>query len=259
MNANPATVPTFLLGCGLFAAGESCYRRWPRLSLAVGVLLAVPCLLAVFYYLHLFDNVIWYYDIRIVPWIELTFSGIGFLGGVIHAWDDAETIVGSVAVPVVFGIILLIPFMKPILDPLDTAVLHDRCAGSVCLQSSYATCGPASAATLLRGFGESVTERELAVDSYTYAGGTEAWYLARAIRRRGAETAFVLSDSTFPSPSIAGVQMGGAGHFIAIERATEEAVTFVDPLTGESTVTPAVLHARYRFTGFFLRVRPGGK
>jgi hypothetical protein len=53
--------------------------------------------------------------------------------------------------------------------------------------------------------------------------------------------------------------MGGAGHFIAIERATPEAVTFVDPLTGESKETPAELHARYRFTGFFLLVRPGGK
>ena len=259
MNANLATVPTFLLGCGWFAAAEFCYRRWPRLSLAVGALLAPPCLLAVFYYSHLFDNVIRYYDLRTVPWIELTFSGIGFLGGVIHAWDDAETIIGSVTVPVVFGVILLIPFMKPIMEPLDTAVLQDKCAGRVCLQSSYATCGPASAATILRGFGENVTERELAVDSYTYAGRTEAWYLARAIRRRGAETDFVLSDSTLPSPSIAGVQMGGAGHFIAIEMATQEAVTFVDPLTGESTATPAMLHARYRFTGFFLRVQPGRK
>ena len=102
----------------------------------------------------------------------------------------------------------------------------------------------------------SVTERELAVDSYTYAGGTEAWYLAKAIRRRGAEAEFVLSDSTLPSPSIAGVRMGG-GHFIAIEVATPQAVTFVDPLVGEFTLTPAELRARYRFTGFFLRVRPG--
>jgi hypothetical protein len=98
-----------------------------------------------------------------------------------------------------------------------------------------------------------VTEKDIAVDSYTYAGGTEAWYLARAIRRRGVGAEFVLSGSTLPSPSIAGVRMGG-GHFIAIERATSEAVTFVDPLEGESTVTPAELHARYRFTGFFLRV-----
>lgn len=258
INPNPAIVPTFLLGCGWFAAGEFCYKRSPRLSLGVAVLITVPCALAVVYYSHLFDNAIWYYQLRTVPWIELSFSGIGFLGGVIHAWNNAETRVGRVTVPLVFAVILLIPFAKPILEPLDTSALQDRCTGNVCLQSSYATCGPASAATLLRGFGKNVTERSLAVESYTYSGGTEAWYLARAIRRRGFEADFVFSNSTLPSPSIAGVRMGG-GHFIAIERATSDAVTFVDPLTGESTVTPAELHARYRFTGFFLRVRPDRK
>jgi hypothetical protein len=34
-------------------------------------------------------------------------------------------------------------------------------------------------------------------------------------------------------------------------------VTFVDPLTGESTITPVQLRARYRFTGLFLQVLPG--
>lgn len=258
MNANPATVPTFLLACGWFAAGEYCYPRWPRLSLAVGVLLALPCAMAIFYYTHLLDHAVWYFNLRTAPWIELTFSGVGFLGGTVHRWNDTETRMRRLAVPVVFGLIVLVPFLKPILHPLDLAALQDKCVGNVCLQSSGSTCGPASAATLLRGIGMSATERDLAVESYTYPGGTEAWYLARAIRRRGADAEFVFTDSTLPSPSIAGVHMGG-GHFIAIESATPEAVTYVDPLKGESTVTPAELHARYRFTGFFLQVRPARK
>jgi hypothetical protein len=255
MNANPATIPTFLLACGWFAAGEFCYKRWPRLSLVAGVLLALPCALAVFYYTHLLDQASWYFNLRTVPWIELTFSGIGFPGGALHRRTNAETRVGRLALPVIVGVMVLVPFLKPILDPLDLGALQDKCVGRVCLQSSGSTCGPASAATLLRGFGMGVTERDLAIESYTYPGGTEAWYLARAIRRRGADAEFVFSDSTLPSPSIAGVRMGG-GHFIAIERATSDAVTYVDPLTGESTATPAELRARYRFTGFFLEVRP---
>jgi len=258
MNANPATVPTFLLACGWFAAGEYCYPRWPRRSLAVGALLALPCALAVFYYTHLLDHAVWYFELRTVPWIELTFSGIGLIGGAIYQRIDAKMRVGRLAVPVVFGLMVLLPFLKPILEPLNLAALQDKCTGRVCLQSSGSTCGPASAATLLRGVGMNVTERELAVESYTYPGGTEAWYLARAIRRRGADAKFVFSDNTLPAPSIAGVRMGG-GHFIAIESATQEAVTFVDPQTGESTATPAELRARYRFTGFFLQVRPGRK
>ena len=258
MNVIPATVPTFLLACGWFAAGEYCYPKWPRLSLAIGVLLALPCALGIFYYSHMLDHALWYFELRTVPWIELTFSGIGFLGGAVYRWVDAETRMGRLAVPALFAVIMLIPFMKPILEPLKVAALEDKCKGNVCLQSSGSTCGPASAATLLRGLGIPATERELAIESYTYPGGTEAWYLARAIRRKGADAEFVFTDDTLPSPSIAGVRMGG-GHFIAIERATQEAVTFVDPLTGESTATPAELRARYRFTGFFLQVRPGGK
>jgi hypothetical protein len=214
--------------------------------------------MAIFYYTHILDHAVWYFELRTVPWIELTFSGIGFLGGAIHQWNNAETRVGRLAVPVVFGLIVLVPFMKPILHPLNLAALQDKCTGNVCLQSSGSTCGPASAATLLRGVGMNVTERDLAAESYTYPGGTEAWYLARAIRRRGAEAEFVFSDSTLPSPSIAGVRMGG-GHFIAIEKVTPEAVTYVDPLKGESTATPAELRARYRFTGFFLQVRGARK
>jgi hypothetical protein len=258
MNANPATIPTFALACGCFAAGAYCYARRPRLSLVAGALLALPCALAVFYYTHLLDHAVWYFELRTVPWIELAFSGVGFLGGALYRCVDAESRMGRLAVPAAFAVIVLVPFMKPILEPLNVAALQDKCKGTVCLQSSGSTCGPASAATLLRGLGMGVTERELAVESYTYPGGTEAWYLARAIRRRGAEAEFIFSDDTLPSPSIAGVQMGG-GHFIAIERATPQAVTFVDPLTGESTATPAQLRARYRFTGFFLQVRPSGK
>jgi hypothetical protein len=217
--------------------------------------MAIPCALAIFYYTHLLDNAIWYYELRTAPWTELMFSGIGFLGGAMYQWNDAEKMAGRVAVPVVFGLIVLIPFMKPILDPLNTAALQNKCTGNVCLQSSGSTCGPASAATLLRGLGKNVTEKDLAVESYTYPGGTEAWYLARAIQRNGAEAEFIFTDSTLPSPSIAGVKMGG-GHFIAIESATPGAVTFVDPLKGESTLTPTELRTRYRFTGFFLQVRP---
>lgn len=258
MNVIPATVPTFLLAGGFFAAGMYCYPRRLWLSLAVGALLALPCALAIFYYTHLLDHALWYFELRTVPWIELTFSGMGFLGGFVQRWVAAETRMGRLAVPALFAAIILVPFMKPILEPLDVSALEDKCKGNVCLQSSGSTCGPASAATLLRGLGIPATERELAVESYTYPGGTEAWYLARAIRRKGADAEFVFSKDTLPSPSIAGVKMGG-GHFIAIEMATQDAVTFVDPLTGESTATPADLRARYRFTGFFLQVRPSRK
>jgi len=255
MNANPAIIPTFLLWVGFFAAGEFLYKRGPRLTFAIGLLLAIPCGLAALYYVHLFDNALWYYELRAPRWTDLAFSGIGFLAGAIQRWNSAETRVGRFAVPTVFAVLFLIPFIKPILQPLDMGKLQDRCSGTICLQSSYATCGPASAATILRGFGETVTEKDLALESYTYSGGTEAWYLARAVRRRGFNAEFRFTKTAFPAPSIAGVRVGG-GHFIAILSASDKAVTVVDPLSGEFMFSPEELRAKYRFTGFFLTVQP---
>ncbi|HYG98717.1 MAG TPA: cysteine peptidase family C39 domain-containing protein [Terriglobales bacterium] len=257
MRANPAIMPTLILGALLFAAGAACGRRYLRLACAFGVVLALPCLLAVFYYTHLFDNAAWFYEARSLPFFEITFAGIGFLGGAVHQWHAPATWKEWVAVPLVTAAFVLIPFIKPILDPLDLDALQDRCSGEVCLQSSLSSCGPASAATILRSFGQRVTERDLAAESFTYHGGTEAWYLARALRRRGYRANFVFSESSLPHPAIAGVRLrGGAGHFIAVLNVSGSDVRIVDPMSGPVTMPMNKLRDAYRFTGFFMKVAP---
>src|SRR5260370_33026524 len=76
--------------------------------------------------------------------------------------------------------------------------LHQTC--SPCLQTTYSTCGPASSASLLQAFGQDASEQQLARESFTSKGGTEIWYLARAFRRRGFRTNFVIQspDHIFP-------------------------------------------------------------
>jgi hypothetical protein len=245
------------MAIALFFAGHALQRRYPRFAVLFGVIAAVPGMLAVLYYAHLFDKWAWYYEARSLPFAELTFSGLGFLGGAIYRWQDPETWKQRLPVPVVTAVIILVPFMKPLLEPLDLKTLQDRCDGEVCIQSSLATCGPASAATILRTFGQHATERDLALESFTYRGGTEAWYLARALRRRGNAVKFEFSDNSLPSPAIAGVRLtGGAGHFIAVLSATNSTVTIVDPLSRKVTLRPSDLRRTYNFTGFFLRMTP---
>jgi hypothetical protein len=254
MNVNPAILPTFLLACMWFVLGSFFYTKHPRAAIAVGILLAIPCGAAIFFYTHLLDRAVWYYQVRAMRGVELAFSGVGFLGGAVQRWNAAEERIGRMAVPAIFATILLIPFVKPIIKPIDLDALQDKCKGDVCLQSSGSTCGPAGAASILRSMGQNATEKELAKASYTYSGGTEAWYLARALRQRGVDTEFVINKTGLPAPSIAGVKMGG-GHFIAILKVSDASVTAVDPLSGEITATPEELRARYDFTGFFLTVR----
>ena len=84
MNAIPATIPTFIAAIAHFAIGYRLYSVWRRSTLIGGILLSLPCLLAISFYIHLFDHWIWFYEARTIPWIELSFSGIGVLGGAIY-------------------------------------------------------------------------------------------------------------------------------------------------------------------------------
>ena len=257
MNINPTTLPTLLLAGFLFYAGYRLQHRQPRLVIALGAVLALPCILAVLFYTHIFDRAAWFYEVHTIPCTELTFSGVGFLGGAIYRWLDPENWREHSLVIVFTALFLLVPFIKPLIAPLDTSLLQDRCEGAVCRQSSPSTCGPASAATILRNLGDPVTEKQLAQESFTYQGGTEAWYLARALRKHGYATKFVIDGDSLPHPAIAGVILqGGMGHFIAVLDANDSTVTVVDPAVGKLTLNEKELRRQFRFTGFFLTVAP---
>jgi len=228
-----------------------------RLGLLLcGVVLACPGLLFVLYYLHLLDSAAWFYNLRTVRYTELLASGLGLLAGIGHAWWQPESIGEKCAVPSALFVLAFIPFVKPLFDPLDLSQLTNRCPGGVCMQSTFSTCGPASAATLLHAFGDDASETELARESLTSRGGTEIWYLARALQRRGIGTRVVIEspeNMVLPSPAIAGVLLPGhAGHFIALLTRDGNQVTFVDPMKGKAMLSVAQLKDQYHFTGFFL-------
>jgi hypothetical protein len=114
--------------------------------------------------------------------------------------------------------IVAVPYVKSLLSPLSPAGMRDSWKDGVCTQSTNATCGPSCAATLLRACGQDVDEATLAAEALTTAGGTECWYLARALRRRGLLVSFDLRQpqESCPVPAIAGVRFGNSGHFIAV-------------------------------------------
>ena len=214
MNINPLIVPTFLLAAALFWLGV---RLWPRIhslagrisAVAVASLLAVPGLLFVIYYFHLFDSAAWFYRFRAAQYTELTAGALGLLAGLLFAALRSRPIL-KYLFSAGFALVLLIPYVKPIIRPLDFNSLEDRWNEGVCLQSSTSSCGPACAATLLRLEGLEASERELAHESYTYTGGTECWYLVRAMRRRGLDLDVVVdSPGASPnfSPAIAGTRL----------------------------------------------------
>jgi len=217
----------FCLGSVL---GENAVSRSSKSWLLLaGVVLATPGLFFVFYYTHLIDNAPWFYSFRVLPFTEYLPGGIGLLAGVLNSWFEPESLGEKLVVPAALAVLVLIPFVKPLLDPIEFDRLRGRCDGEVCMQSTFSTCGPSSAATLLKAFGQTTTERQLASECLTSRGGTEIWYIARAFARRGFHAQVIIQapdDLSPPSPAIAGVILrGGAGHFIAIMSETPDEVT----------------------------------
>ena len=248
----------FYLGLILGRKAISLRRR--LLLLSAGTILALPGFLCVLYYTHVLDNAAWFYSFRAWPFTELLPGGVGLLAGVLESWVGAETLGEKLFVPVAFSVLVLIPFVKPLLDPVSLDRLSDSCKGEVCLQSTFSTCGPSSAATLLKIFGQVASERQLARECLTSRGGTEIWYIARAFERRGFRTRVLIQlpgTLRIPAPAIAGVVLrGGAGHFIAIMSETSEEVTIGDPMKGQLVVKKKDLETYYHFTGFFLAIYP---
>lgn len=105
-----------------------------------------------------------------------------------------------------------------------------------------------------------LSEAEIARRCFTYLGGTENWYLARLMRRAGYEVRFRIRHSpadAIPVPSIAGVRLGRAGHFIPVM--AETATTYVtgDPLVGRQEWPKDTVRQHFDFTGFFMEVHEG--
>jgi hypothetical protein len=268
---NPLGILTLILGLAVFGATVLYLARRggtavPLLLWVFALILALPAAAYDIYYLHFFEP-IWLYRLRTIPGSELLAACAGMLAGLLQMRTvprlHLSKIGKSAIVPVLFTLFLLLPYLKPVFRPVRIDALTDSWKEGVCQQSSGATCGPASVATILHHFGIKVTERELAHEAYSCASGTESWYLARTIKSRGLNFSFTKDNpSNVPLPAMAGVKLlstGGAGHFIAVLGRTNDVLTIADPLEGREAVSISELRAKYEFTGFFLVIRPGSK
>jgi len=274
-NINLLVIPTVIIAVALFVVGLQIANKRMPIYLAfawtmLSVLAAVPAILFISYYGHWLDRCAWFYAFRAMPGSELAASGAGLGAGIVALriqrlalrHMSAALVRFVFAMQLLFLILLLCaPYAKPVLAPIQIA-FRDQWRDGICIQSTPSTCGPSSAATILKYFGLSASERELALECYSYGGGTENWYVARALKRRGLDVSYVVSKmqpTGLPFPSIAGTEvggLGGAGHFVAILGREGERYVVGDPIVGKLLMTIGDLRKRYFLTGFFLVVQP---
>lgn len=263
MNPNPLGLIAAVLSLAAFALAHAQLKERALivrgLALVFLSLLAFPALMVGIYYLHVLPERAWLYELRSRTGIE--FLGV-FLGGAAGALASLLPRL-LLVLPLLATVGLTAgPYLKPFIAPLDESTLEDRWLGNACLQSTASTCGPASVCTILRHLGDinTTTEQAVAHAAYSYAGGTEAWYLARHLRRLGYQARFEFRETFTPSaglPAVVGVKLHGAGHFIAVLKVDQGQVTFADPLQGEQQMPLESFLNHYPFTGFHLVVGKG--
>jgi hypothetical protein len=262
MNFNWFFIPTLILSTVLFFYSQYIWQRLKSKQskmqfLFLSLFLFIPGFLIIVYYFHVLDQCVWFYQFRSIPGTELFIAGLGPLSGILALSIAKIRFVSRPFIFTLFIIAVSIPYLKPLLAPLDYDSLDDNCVNGVFLQSSGATCGPACAATILKYYGIPATEQEIAKECYTYVGGTEIWYIVRALHKRGMTCKFQIQKEkplTLPYPAIAGIDIG-AGHFITILNKTGDSYTLGDPLVGKKVIDESDIRRRINFTGFFLVVR----
>lgn len=257
-------LPILGLGFALYALGWNLVlkvhsRHNQRLLVIGSAILALPALAYDLFYVHAFDNWVWLLELRSRSGAEFLAAGLGVFFGVVDGYFRERRLISRGFVVFVLGLGLAVPFLKPVFRRLNPDSLRNRWDGDACMQSSASTCGPASAATLLRQFDLPASEAELARDAHTSASGTEIWYLVRALRQRGLQCQFrtrLVDWSAVRPPAIVGVTMPetGNGHFVALLGAIGSRYDVADPLNGRSEIESLDLRASYVFTGFAVEV-----
>ena len=148
-----ALIATWCVFTALALVGAIASRRLRssplrRTALASGLLLAMPCVVFAVYYLQWWNEPVLLYRFRAVPGSELAAGLSGFLVG----WC-AQSLIADRRLAVrmtsgmlfAFPLMMMIPYLKPLLSPLELDHLQHRWRDDVCLQTSGSTCGPSCA------------------------------------------------------------------------------------------------------------------
>lgn len=260
---NPWILPTLGLAALLYAAGRTAAGRLDgkrrAVLFAASALLCLPASSFILYYLHLIHEPVWYVEWRSRNGIELLSSLWALPAGL---WEPGSALADRLpSVRTLLGrrpglrlglMLALVPFIKPIILPIAWGnTFKDAWSDGVCLQSTMASCGACSLATVFRALGLDRTEEAVARGAYTCATGTESWYLLRYARAndlkaRAREAADIAGVTP---PAILGVDVGGAGHFVVYLGRDHGSLVLGDPLSGRILVTPEEFSRSFRFTG----------
>ena len=205
----------------------------------------------------------YYAGFRSLPFAELLVALAAPLAGVFSAGLAAKK-TQSVSKRIIYrgslvGVLLYIslPFIKPLLMPLPNHIISNQWVDGVVLQTTPSTCGPSSMATILNHYGVKDSEANITKQVFSSLTGTENWYLARYAQSQGFQYQFLHEPelNKVPTPSIIGVKLGRAGHYITLLDHKNGTYLIADSLSGLQPMTLEEFNRKYLYNGFVLHVK----
>src|SRR6476620_4301744 len=115
MRVDPYFYPTILLAALFYLAGAFAERNSKSIRLRIallllGLVISIPGLLYVTYYLHILDRAAWFYNLRALPGTELLASGLGFGTGWLQAKMQLDSAGERIVLPLIAVGLLLVPY-----------------------------------------------------------------------------------------------------------------------------------------------------
>ncbi len=271
MGINPLFVPALITTVVLYLLGIATARLTESkgfriLGVLVGAALALPGIFDVLYYLHIFDNMPWYYEYRMLHWSELAAGGMGFLPGFLMKYtrygiERASVFVSLLLLILAVGV-LSGPYLQSVIHPLNAEDVGNEWSGGACQATVPSSSGPCAVATFLRDAGvRGANEKTMVQAMYTNGKGTDPWHMGRALQKEDFDVRFVFMDHVnrleLPTPALAEVQMLEYEYkkqWITILAEIRGGYIFGDPIKGYQRMNESEIMRVYKFTGFFLEI-----
>jgi hypothetical protein len=138
---NWLVIPTLVITWLLFFVGQRIIKHCTTLksqviSSLIFIFLGIPGFLITLYYIHLFDDAVWFYQFRSLPFTELTAAGVGLFAGALAELFKKRKLVSTPFLFVILTLGIMAPYLKPIVAPIPKNQFTDNWQNDVCLQST---------------------------------------------------------------------------------------------------------------------------
>lgn len=220
------------------------------------VLISLPAIFIDSYYFHVFDNSVLYIQFRSINNFEILNCLIWFSIWYLAWVTIKENKILRYLIYIIFiWILLIIPYVKPIIMPIETS--KNDWLNNVCIQSTPSTCWPCALATIFKYYWINSSEWEIAKNTFSSKTSTEIWYLIRYINNNWLKAKIIQESNInkIPYPSILWTTLNTwEWHFITLLWKKNQKIIIWDSLIWRRELSLDEFNAEYKLSSYSIFV-----